>query len=46
MDSARKPSVLFVPMPHPSLDYHLEAARRFADGLADRLRAAAGEPAP
>jgi menaquinone-dependent protoporphyrinogen IX oxidase len=25
-------------------DYHLEAARRFADGLANRLLAAAGEP--
>jgi hypothetical protein len=25
-------------------DYHLEAARRFADGLGDRLLASTGEP--
>ncbi len=25
-------------------DYHLEAARKFADGLADRLLAGTGEP--
>ena len=42
MDPATRPPVLFIKIPPTNLqEHHLEEARKFADGLANRLTGSA-----